>query len=72
MAQTAAEKAAAQDTATRAFVAGRLLGLSLRMEHLDNNMTETHMEESDRKMLRHASHLLYPTNYTEEEFKDES
>lgn len=69
--QTSEEKAAVITKAYCAFVAGSLVGIAAKMETLENNMTEVYLDEGERRTLRHAAHLLFPTSRTEEEFKDE-
>jgi hypothetical protein len=51
----------------KAFVAGQLLAMDMvgRTDDYEN------ISEEDCKIVRHAAHLLFPTEYTEEEFKDE-
>lgn len=83
--QTPEEKAFAVNQSWKAFIAGALIGinakckLSLELsevtEAVPNDQGQVsigpQLNDKDRKTLRHAAHLLFPTEVTEEEFKDE-
>ena len=69
--QTPEQKTEAVNMCWKAFIAGALIGIASKMDSLDNTMTETFITDEDRKTLRHGAHLLFPTDVTEEEFKDE-